>query len=279
MITWILLGCAGSVDPGTTPEPSCADSGDVLSWVFTTLTLTRETEGVSRGFDLDSRVSAADDDQTCGIADFAHPDGTPGIDNGLAPLIPLMAESETGALEPALQNEINAGGLLLLLELAGVDDPTSDDCVSLRFGQAQGEPLVGGDDRLLPGQTFDWHPDHPPQVFDALTLVEGVVDSSPFALDIPFPVFDGDLRLALADARLRAELGDDGRLAGTFAGGVAVPFLLDATNQEQIDPEVYEFFLSYIYASSDLDPDAEGVCQQISMTLDYTAVSAWTYLD
>ncbi len=275
----LLLACTGTSTGDSAAPEGCAASGETHTWVWTTLTLARETDGVSVGFDLDGRVSDEEDTETCGVADFVHPDGTTGIDNAFAPLVPFMEESEAGALEPALQNEINSGGLLVLIELAGLDDPGHDDCVDLRFGQADGEPLVGPDDRLLPGQTFDWHPDHASADFAGLSLVDGQLDTPPFSLDIPFPVFDADLRMAMGEARLRVALGDDGDLAGSFGGRVPVTFMLDAADQDQIDPDVLAFFEAMLFGASDLAPDADGTCQEISMTFEQTGVPAWTFLE
>ncbi len=275
--TLLWLACTGPelVDSADV----CDGSGDTLTWVMWEILLTRAVDGVSSGFDLDDRVSGTWDDEACNIPDYVRADGTEGIDNALNLAIPALEQTEASAVEPLINSQINEGQILILLELSDLDDPVDDDCVTLRLGQATGKPLVGTDDRLLPGQTFDWDPDAPLVTLPDLLLSGGVVETGPFELDIPFSVFNQEQRLLFHDARVGMTLDPDGTATGTLGGGVDVTLLLEATQQANVDDEVFETLTQLIYVLSDLSPDDQGVCQQISTNLDYQAVSAWTYTD
>jgi hypothetical protein len=270
-----LMSCA---DPGGDQAvDECDGSGDKLTWVIWELMLTRPQDGISQGFDLDGRVSGDWDDDACNIPDYTRPDGTEGIDNAMALALPALEATEAGALEPLLNSQINEGSILLMLELSDLDDLVNDDCVTLDVGQATGMPLVGSDDRLLAGQTLDWDPEAPRFSLPDLVLRDGVLEAGPFELDIPFSVFNQEQRLVLHDAQILIALADDGTAGGTFGGGVEVEKLLEFTQQSNVDTEVFETLVSLIDLISDMAIDDSGTCQQISLNLDYQAVSAWTY--
>ncbi len=274
---WFWLACTGPAPDDTADV--CDGSGDTQTWVLWEILLTRAEDGVSNGFDLDDRVSGSWDDDACNIPDYVRPDGVEGVDNALNLAMPALEQTEVSAVEPLINSQINEGTILILLELSDLDDTVDDDCVNLTIGQAMGKPLVGSDDRLLPGQTFDWDPDAPRVTLTDLVLREGVVESGPFELDIPFSVFDQEQRLLFHDARALLAIDDDGSARGTLGGGVEANLLLEATQQANVDDEVFETLSDLIYLLSDLAPDDSGVCQQISSNLDYQAVGAWTYAD
>lgn len=257
----------------------CDGSGETRTWVMWEMLLTRAEAGLSQGFDLDDRVSGTWDDDACNVLDYTRADGTEGIDNALALAIPALMQTEASALEPLLNSQINEGSVLLLVSVTDLDDPVDDDCVSVTIGQGLGVPLVGSDDRLLPGQTLDWNLDAPRVTLTDLAIRDGVLETGSFDFNIPFSVFAQEQRLALHGARLRMVLDDDGSAHGTFGGGLETSLVLELTTQANVDDEVFQTLEELVYVISDLAIDDGGVCQQVSSNLDYQAVSAWIYDD
>ncbi len=274
----LVLGCA---DPAPTDTAdTCSDgSGETLTWVMWEILLTRAEDGVSNGFDLDGRVSDSWDDDSCNIPDYVRSDGTEGIDNALNLAIPALEQTEASAVEPLVNSQINEGQILILIQVEDLDDPVEDECVTVTIGQGAGKPLVGNDDRLLPGQTFDWDLDSPRVTIEELSIVDGRLVTPPFLLDIPFSVFNQAQRLLFHGARADLNLREDGSGYGTFGGGVEAELLIEATQQANVADEVFETLTQLIDLVTDLAPDDEGVCHQLSANLDYEAVSAWVYED
>src|SRR5687768_14774767 len=142
----LLAGCANETKQCRTEhvEPQ--------TWVMREIRFVRQVDGVSDGFDLDGVDGGL---EGCGIADFTSPDGVPGVDNAFARMIPALELTEAAAVEPLIQDAINSGQLLLLVELAGVDDTAEDECVDVGLMRGAGEALVGGDVLLVSGQTLE----------------------------------------------------------------------------------------------------------------------------
>jgi len=130
--------------------------------VVDVINFTREDPvGVAPGFDLDAKVSEEGDEGSCGHGDFMSPEGESGIDNQLALLTPLFDQVGIGAIEGFVQAAVESGGLLIMWQVDGIDDPVNDDdiTVTLRFGT--GAPLLGTDGLLLSGQSFHLNAETP----------------------------------------------------------------------------------------------------------------------
>ncbi|MEZ4475240.1 MAG: hypothetical protein R3F60_31495 [bacterium] len=87
--------------------------------------------GVAPGFDLDGLDSDGLDGTGCRHPDFEGPDGAPGIDNQLATLMPILRATEARAIDGLLQESVNGGSILFLVQLDGLDDWRDDDAVGL----------------------------------------------------------------------------------------------------------------------------------------------------
>ena len=131
-----LAACTPMGDDTSDPLAACGDPEDKLSLVVTSIGYMRVNDGISWGFDIDGK-----DAQVCGHADYLTPHGTPGIDNGLATLVPALEASEAKVIEGLLNSTILEGRLLLAVEISRLDDLYEDDCVDAEFFQAYGEPL------------------------------------------------------------------------------------------------------------------------------------------
>ncbi len=247
-------------------------------FVIDTMGFATETEpGVAKGFNLDGQVSDGSDPETCGHGDFTSPEGEPGVDNTLATLVPLFELTGLGAAEGLIQSTIDEGGILLMWQVDGVDDPVNDDAVSVMVRAGEGVPLLGTDGLLLAGQTFGLHPDSPDSRSDDASIEDGVLFAGPFTLRLPLVVFGVRYELTFHDAYLRARWTEDGRLVDGVLGG-AVPYgdlIKVGELAAQDDASVLPAIELVFGGAMDMAPDDEGVCTRLSGAFQFTAVSAF----
>ncbi len=267
-------------------DGSAADAVVDPKWpyltVIDTMGFTRQKPiGVAPGFDLDGKVSGTDDAATCKKGDLKSPDGVPGIDNEFSKLMPLIEASGIGALEGLIQSTINDGGIMLMMQLDGLDDPVQDDEVKLRVRAGKGVPLLGTDGLLVAGQTFSLHPDSP-EVETSCKVAEGVVTCVPVDILLPLVVFGVRYNLDVRGVHVRARLTPTGGLAeGLFGGGVTMDSILDIAKKGAEDQKnLVELVTGVLGGAADLafDP-AKGECTQVSAVLAFTGVNAFLFED
>lgn len=261
-------------------EPPEAVQPDMLT-VIDTISFARETvAGVSPGFDVDGVVSMeGGDPASCGAYDFTSPQGTPGVDNQVALIAPLFDLVGIGAIDSFIQGAVEEGGLLLMWQIDGMEDPVDDDEVELMMRFGSGTPLLGTDGRLLAGQTFHLHVDSTDQVVPNARIEDGVLTAGPFDTKLPITVFDVFYELTVQHARLRAELTYDGGLVtGVLGGAVPLSSIMDIAIQAEAEAGgILEAVEGLLQDIGDLAPDETGTCQEMSAALVFTAVSAFFY--
>jgi hypothetical protein len=285
---WIaLLGaCGGSGDPArpSTAADACGGTGDEILVVNRVMRFSREADGVSEGFDLDAVTTAAGDPTGCGIADFVGPDGTPGVDNAFARMIPALEATEAQAVEELVQATINSGELLLMVRLTGVDDLQNDDCVTVEVLHAEGQTFLGNDGYLLPNQTFTLESEIPITRVTGATIVDGTVRAEGLGIRVPIQIFDVALDLQLLDGVFQltptASAVDtgvtlpEGSYAGLMAGGVETAAIQGIADSPNVDSALSGLVAALLAANADLEP-VNGVCSQLSMTFRTEAVRAF----
>ncbi|MEZ4268062.1 MAG: hypothetical protein R3F39_16980 [Myxococcota bacterium] len=234
-----------------------------------------ETTGVSYGFDLDDRVSDASDPAGCFQADFVSPSGATGIDNNFGSLFPFFAAAGIGAAEVLLQSTIEEGGILLMFQLDGVDDPLNDEQVALTVRTGLGKPLIATDGLILPGQTFHLRPDSPDSTTQTGRIVDGLLTAGPMDTVLRVQVLGDIYEMPIYGATIRARVTEDGGLAdGVIGTGIAIADLLKVGESNS---DVLNAMVLLFDATGDLAPDANGVCQQVSAAILFNAVSAYLY--
>ena len=280
---WGLVGC---VDDGPSRENGGAASqrqcdGQGPSQVLLTrkITFSRAELDVSEGFDLDGFVSGTTDPRGCYVEDFVDPDGVEGIDNSMARLLPVLDNTEAAALEPIVQDSINGGALLLMVELSDLDNTEDDACVDIDIFKGFGQPMIGNDGWLLANQTLVIDPESPvtpaSSHFEGGRLEAGPID----VVALPIQVLDLDSTLELFNVRMRLEPGEDGNWTGILAGGLEVDDIVDTATLQNVDPAVFDLIGPVLYAVSDLAPDGAGSCEQLSVTMELDLVPAFVYED
>ncbi len=278
-------GADASTAAETTAAPNDTGAGVSKSatrrvMVVDTMGFTREVSpGICPGFDVDGKTSDDKDPAGCKKADQMSPEGQKGIDNQLATLVPLFEAFGLGAAEGLVQGAIKDGGILLIFELDGLDDPMNDSDVTVLLRAGMGKPLLGTDGLLLPGQTFSVHPDSPERVAKGATVKDGVIDVGPFEASLPIVVFGVRYNLTIKDARLRGRLTWDGGIVeGIFGGGVPIADLIAVGKTAAMDDASVLTAIEAIFGSAgDLAPQPDGSCAQVSAALKFTAVSAYFF--
>lgn len=270
-------------DPQVQAAPTCGPEGGYHHWLVDSLSFVRIEDGFSDGFDLDGAVSTTGSATGCGLEDLTAPDGTPGIDNAFARLLPVLDNTEFIAAEGLIEASIHNGELVLVPELAGLDaDPgpqADDDCVRMALRRGFEAPMAGTDGHLLAGQTLDLDPDFGDVVWLDQAVTAGTVESRPLEVALPLQVLNAQLEFTLLGGAFRLHMLDDGRLEGLFAGGIETAYLLEAAQTENVDPELYTLAESLLGSAADLAPDATGACTQLSVTFRFTAVPVYVFED
>lgn len=273
----VLIGCAAPEPEGRDRADDCASGGETEVLVLSQIRFAREQGGISEGFDLDGETSVGGGSTGCGVADATTADGTPGIDNSFARLLPALELTEGAAIEAIIQEAINSGGLLAMVRLDDVEDPVDDACVDLSVLGAVGVPMVGADGVILPAQTFDPDPDTPESRVPGASIDGGVIEDGPVDLDLPFRFLDADVVFHVQSGRLRLVRAEDGSYSGLVGGGIAIQTLSDLAHDTGIGAEVEDLLDAVLGVSADLAPGPDGACEQISVTLEFEAIQAFFY--
>ncbi len=265
----LLAGCAAPDDDGLTSTALISTMG--FSW---------EDEGVSDGFDLDDAVTAQDGPTGCGVADFTSSDGVPGIDNSFAPVLPALENVGGDALEPLVQESIDNGELLILIEMLDLDDETDDDCVDLHVQRGVGPPAIGTDGLILPGQTFERDLDAPDSFVECATITDGLLRAEGFGMRLPLNIFDEFVDFELRGGILEMQIDEEtGTYGGLFAGGVNTQEIIDNVNTlDGIPDEIPILVETVMDVRADLAPVA-GNCTEISITFRFGGVSAYLFAE
>lgn len=276
----LLVGCQG--DPSSTPslvvEDSC-ETGDTYVWVVHAMGYTRKSpDGEVWGFDLDGHVTDPGDDEGCGLPDAVDPEGTPGIDNAFSNLIPALEATEASAVEGLIQDSINTGELLLLLEVRNVDDLQDDDCVNVSILRGEGFPLVGTDGLLLDGQSFGRSTLPPNASVEGATIEEGVLSVQDLPeVSLPLNILDVEVQFDVQSVGLRLEIPEDGGDTwGFFSGGVPLENILEIVQEGDLG-QIRDLVTTLVGTAADLAPDEQGQCQQLSIAFQVDGRPAFFY--
>lgn len=183
--------------------------------------------GAVYGMNLDQLASAGDEPESCGHADRESPEGASGVDNQFAAVWDLIDPLVGPAVRALLQEAINEGRFLLIIELEGVDDFMNDDDVTLRLLRGQLEPQVGASGLLLPNQTYVIDREFPISVVEHVAIVDGTLEAGPVEVSVPIEIFDANFILRFRNGRVRLTLAEDGSASGLLAGGIHVGDAMD----------------------------------------------------
>jgi len=252
-------------------------SGPPRRAVVTNLSFTREDpKGVAPGFDLDRHVSSkGEDDASCRKGDFTAPDGRIGIDNQLAALIPEVEAIVGNAVDGLIQGAINDGLLLIMLDFEGIDDFKNDSCLGVTVHLAEGKPSLGTDGVIEAYQTFSPKPGSTSNHGTNGTIQDGVLTIGPMDVAIPLKLFDVSFTLNVYDAYFRFNTDEDGFLDGQLSGGIVPEELIEGIKDGAGLGDILPLILTVMKTSSDLKPNDQGKCTQLSVAVNVKAVPAF----
>lgn len=271
---WLVLGMLAA---GCGPAEENVCSGEpARSGVISDLRFARAEEGVSVGFDLDEHTTTQGANLGCGIADYTSPEGTTGIDNALAAVIPALELTEAVAAEAIIHDAINSGELLLMFALGGYEG-ADDTCTDFRFYRGEGDPMVGTDGDLVSGQTFDVDASVPEVTASGVALNNGSSLITDLSITIPLQIFDADLNLQVDDVSMQLDLAEDGSFSGYMGGTFDYWQIIDMAQSTNVDQALADSMPALFGAVADMAPDENGVCQKMSVTLEFDGVSAYNY--
>jgi len=270
--------------PEAGPSELCS-GGESHTYVINLLDFAREMPaGVCRGFDIDGRVSDADDEETCGKADYTSPEGVPGIDNQLQTLLPVVEGITEEDTALAIAEGIRSGGTLILIRVEHVDSFVDDDCVTFTglwglLPEGVMAPTVDAAGRLTPEQTFDVDARsydermYPLIRVDGAEIRAGTLVADGFAMTLPFSVGStGTVPLTIRDARARLGVTPEGLAPGLLGGVVRVSELGPALSAAY--PMLTPASITVLIGpSADLEIVGRR-CGAISLALEFGGVSA-----
>lgn len=177
---------------------------------------------VVRGFDLDGNDGTGPfPSRTREHPNFISPDGRKGIDNQLFNVFGCVEGWRRKGFLPMIGNELRrAGGLSILIEVSGIDDPKNDKdvTVSLYFS-ADGMRRDGTSKIVLPDYTYRLNPN--PEFSQDFARFKGKLEGGVVTTGVlPLvTMHEGPMSTwTMFQARMRLEMKDDGSLAGTFGG-------------------------------------------------------------
>lgn len=274
----LVFGCSSPSSTGSTSSASntpvngkCA-GGTSQTTIVSKLAFARQKEGVTAGFDVDGFVSdgnQAPDQETnsCSQMDFEDADGTQGIDNQLARLMPLLDTITAADVNLIIKGAIENGQLLTAITLSGIDNFENDPCVEVLFQPGLGSPTLGTDGELDPSQTFEVDKTGPTtQAVGAIK--NGYLEIGPFDLNLLVVVFAEKFNLHIQRARVRAKLDplEGGRIVGSIGGGVKIQDLVDIIAEFDLNSGEREAGANFIKGLGDLDYDpATKSCKTMSV--------------
>lgn len=263
-----LISAVSCAEPEPASEPQTS--------LFRTMRFARELEeGQSHGFDLDGQTTAEGEGTGCGVADFTGPGGEVGIDNEFARILPAIEELGGAALELLVQDAIEAGELLLLTELQGLDAEDEDPCVDLSLMRGTGVPAVGGDGLILAGQSFERSEIVEPSSVKCQALENGVLRAAPLTMRLPLAVFDEIIDLTMHDGVIELRKSEAGWDV-TIGGGVDVAEIQhNVDGFDGIGDDIPVLVETVLGLHADLSGAGPGACDRISVTLQAEAVPAF----
>ena len=233
--------------------------------------------GVALGFDLDGRVSERGDPDSCGHGDLRDPDGRPGVDNQLAKIWSDLAPLVGDQVDALLQGAINEGRVLLMIELADVDDLQNDDDVTVNVFRGLLDPDVGTFGLITPDQSFYRDYEKPISTVHGARLVNGELEAGPLLLQIPLAILDLDIVAQVYEGHVHLHIDDDGAFSGYIGGALSLPEFLNALLETGAAAET-RLVTPIFQRNADMMP-VDGVCTFMSVGITFEGTTAFVVRD
>lgn len=278
-----MVAACGGDKPGPPPDTGanlgeCGDPSAMHSVVITELAFTRiNDDGSINGFDLDDTQSVGGDAAGCGHADRVGTDGSPGVDSAFATLAPVLEGLGAGAVEGLIQQAIDSGELLLLIEITHLDDWQSDTCADVAVHRGEGTPIIGTDGTIMVDQTFGLSEDVPSTRASGGWVEDGGFEIRSVEITLPVQILDVFLTFTMPEGAMHLDLAEDGTVRGYLAGGVPVEQITTQIGGISDIGELSSVIPPLIEAAADLYPDETGDCTALSLGFDVSGKPAFVF--
>ena len=210
---------------------------------------------------------------SCGHGDFVSPEGNAGVDNQMAMVWAMAANLVGEAIVALLQDGINEGRMLVMLELGGVDDLVNDDDVTVTLYRSTDVPIVNVAGFLVPDQTYQTDPTFPVATFEGAQIVDGHVKAGPFDLSFPIQAFNADFLVGLQDGYVEFDIDEEGRFSGHMGGIMDVHDVMGNMLQTNAAQEA-ELIYPIVEDLADINRTEEG-CTHLSAALRFQGVTGF----
>ncbi len=246
------------------------------------------------GLDLDGvdSVASAGTPGGCAHDDFTSPDGETGIDDQHWRLMGCIRGYRPNDLMDRLfqaNTMVKEGGYAILLEITGMDDPRNDDEVAVQILSAAEPVTTDAAGGILDHVSVTAHPD--PRFQNAIArgrIEDGILTTEPVDVRVKVKQQTQDNFAWYRDARIRAEVQEDGRIVGVLGGYWDLENFWSMLNEHWIGERHQGrnaafnrgFMCSGIYHAmsrvADGHPDPEtGQCTSLSTTVHFEAIPAF----
>ncbi|MGB0589387.1 MAG: hypothetical protein ACPGU1_06895 [Myxococcota bacterium] len=210
---------------------------------------------------------------SCGHGDFISPQGSEGVDNQMAMVWTLAANLVGEAIVALLQDGINEGRMLVMLELGDVDDLVNDDNITVTLFRSTDVPIVNVAGFLLPDQTYQTDPTFPVVTFEGASIVDGHVKAGPFDLSFPIQAFNADFLVGLEDGYVEFDIDAQGRFSGHLGGVMDVHDVMENMLQTNAAQEA-ELIYPIVEDLADINRTKDG-CSHLSAALRFEGVTGF----
>lgn len=211
----------------------------------------------------------------------AHDDYEGGVDNALARVGLGGILRALGDPNELLQQSVDLGRLVLLVEISDADSLENDDHVNLRLIEGQGVGLVNRrpDGRAESGQTFRPRPEVEPLLGEG-RIVDGVLEGS-FTGETLLPVALSQAEATLRLTQLTGSVALDGAQGGRGVFGAVAGFegfveLARGINEED-DDGIATAIAPILQARADASRTESGACEGITMGIRVGVTQAFIY--
>lgn len=274
LLTAALHGCAAEEPAAEKPRDlqACAGScgGDTF-YMDGLDPLLPDKKGRLFGWDLDARVSDEDDVEGCRKTDYQGLDGETGIDNQMAAVFEQVIGATGEAFPSLIANAVREGGISFIFEFV-------DGGKALAVRRGGNAPLLGTDNRILPGQTFQLHEDYWLGGTHQVTrAADGMLEYGPFELKLPAVVFGIYYQITLVDARMRVSYASSGTDVTGYVGG---SFKLDdiyTIADTIVVPEIGDLVRAIVPPMADIRSPDTRQCDRISIGAKVHGLRAFTF--
>jgi len=277
----MLVGCSPeekATEKSVAVDEKVCDEMDLTQVaVLREMWFARPEDGVSNGVNLDGEASSTGGLSGCGVADYLDEEtGEQGVDNAFGAFLPILEMTEGAALEIYIQDLINTGEILVMIEMEDVDDPDEDSCVNVNLMRTAGAPTLGTDGLIASHQTFQLDPEQPTSRVESASIENARLTATPMEFSMPFQIFDIHHTFTLSETTLRFDQGRNERHHGFLAGGVDIQEIISLV-EGRTDIDIGPMIITFVQNQADLWPDENGVCQGISIVFEFSATPAFIY--